>query len=93
MHGPDGVDYPNQITYKDVVESERLAYVHSGGDDDAEDAFHVTVTFEETNGITKITMHSTFSSAEALQFVADNYGAIEGAISTMSRLAEHLENQ
>jgi uncharacterized protein YndB with AHSA1/START domain len=26
MHGPDGVDYPNLITYEEVVEPERIVY-------------------------------------------------------------------
>src|SRR3954464_6742963 len=33
MHGPDGRDYENQITYVEVVEPERIAYRHGGGKD------------------------------------------------------------
>ncbi|TXK83832.1 SRPBCC family protein [Paenibacillus sp. N3.4] len=92
MHGPNGVDYPNMITYIEVVSPERLVYVHSGGEDD-DAGFDVTVTFEEEDGKTKITMQSTFPSSEALQLVVEKYGAIEGAISTLGRLAEHLEHR
>ena len=28
MHGPDGVDYPNKIVYREVVRPERLVYSH-----------------------------------------------------------------
>ncbi len=30
MHGPDGVDYPNKITYIEIVKPERLVYDHGG---------------------------------------------------------------
>ena len=38
MRGPDGVDYPNHITYSEVVRPERLVYVH--GDDSDAPGFH-----------------------------------------------------
>ena len=30
MHGPDGHDYQNRITYLEVVKPERLVYKHGG---------------------------------------------------------------
>lgn len=51
MHGPDGVDYPNRIVFREVVKPERLVYDH-GSDDPADPAqFHVTVTFAK-QGVT-----------------------------------------
>src|SRR5207248_2469506 len=35
MHGPDGRDYENKITYLEVVAPERIVYKH-GGDADCE---------------------------------------------------------
>lgn len=40
MQRPDGTDYPNQITWREVVPSERLTYLHFG------DGGH---TFESSN--------------------------------------------
>ena len=31
MHGPDGTDYPNVLTYVEVVKPQRLTYRQSGG--------------------------------------------------------------
>jgi len=87
MHGPDGVDYDNQIVYQDVVHPERLAYAH--GDLQGEH-FQVTVTFKELGGQTELTMRTQFKSAEELEFVVKEYGAIEGGVSTLERLADHL---
>lgn len=88
MHGPDGVDYDNKIAYIEVVSPERLVYSHGGGED--EESFQVIVTFAEQDGKTKLTMRMLFKSAEELDKVVKEYGAIEGAKSTLDRLEEQL---
>ena len=90
MHGPDGVDYENRITYDAIVRPERLVYHHGGGDDVEPVHFHTTVTFEDLDGKTKLTMRMEFPSAEERNRVAEKYGAIEGAKQTLGRLADHL---
>lgn len=87
MHGPDGVDYDNKIVYTEVVNPERLVYSHgdSGGEH-----FKVTVTFAEQGDKTELTMRMLFKSAEELEQVVKEYGAIEGAKSTLDRLEEQL---
>jgi len=32
MHGPDGRDYQNRVTFDEIVRPERIAYHHGGGD-------------------------------------------------------------
>ncbi len=89
MHGPDGVDYDNKITYHKIVSPEQLVYSH--GDGDVDEQFHVTVTFaEQANSTTELTMTSRFKSAAYLEKVVKEYGAIEGAKSTLDRLGEQL---
>lgn len=88
MHGPDGVDYPNHIVYREVVPPERLVYDH--GEDSDDPGFHMTVTFVEENGKTTITMDALFATAEERNRVAAEFGAIEGAQQTLRRLAEYL---
>jgi uncharacterized protein YndB with AHSA1/START domain len=90
MHGPDGVDYQNKITYIEIVKPEHLVYRH-GGDADVEPVnFETTVTFEEQGGKTKLTMRGVFPSAEAREHVVKKYGAIEGMNQHLGRLREHL---
>lgn len=89
MHGPDGTDYPNKITYIEMVKPERLVYAH--GDDREDEQFRVTVTFAEKDGKTEQTMRMVFKSAKDRDFVIENFGALEGAQQTTDRLAEHLE--
>jgi uncharacterized protein YndB with AHSA1/START domain len=90
MHGPDGRDYQNKIVYIEVVKPERLVYAH--GDDNEEDPgrFQVTVTFAELGKQTKLTMRALFQSAAELEKVVKEFGAIEGANSTLDRLQEQL---
>ena len=95
MHGPDGRDYQNQITYLEVVKPERLVYRH--GEPESEAAlgpepvsFAVTVTFTEEDGRTRLEMRSVFPSAKARDFVVENYGAVEGMHQTLGRLEQYL---
>ncbi len=87
---PDGVDYENRIVYDEIVKPERLVYSHGGGGDVEPVQFQVTVTFEDHDGKTKLTMKGLFPSAAERDRVAEKYGAVEGAKQTLERLAEHL---
>ena len=89
MHGPDGTDFDNKITYHEIVRPERLVYSH--GDDLDDEQFRVTVTFAELGGKTEVTMRSVFNAPEELQFVIREFHADEGAKSTFERLAKHLD--
>ena len=91
MHGPDGRDYENRITYEEIVRPERLVYSHGGGDDVEPVQFQTTVIFEDQRGKTKLTMRAVFPTAAERDRVVKEYGAIEGAHQHLGRLAEHLK--
>jgi uncharacterized protein YndB with AHSA1/START domain len=90
MHGPDGRDYQNKISYLDVVRPERLVYAHGGEEGLEPVQFQTTVTFEDFGGQTKLTLRMVFPSAEERDRVVKEYGAIEGGHQTLDRLSEHL---
>ena len=91
MHGPDGTDYPNLTRYVEVVKPERLVYINSGGKDDIPHGeFRATVTFENEDGRTRLTMEMVFASASERDRVAKEYGAIEGLDQHLGRLTEYL---
>jgi uncharacterized protein YndB with AHSA1/START domain len=89
MHGPDGVDYENKITYREVVEPGLIAYEHVGDADCEPVHFHVAVTFEDLGGKTRLTMRMVFPTAEDRDQVVEKYGADRGLIETLDRLGEH----
>ena len=60
MHGPDGRDYQNRVTYDEIVPPERIVYRHGGGDDVEPVQFTQTLTFEDLgNGQTRLIWHGT----------------------------------
>ena len=92
LHGPDGANYPNKSIFKEVVPPERIVYSHGGGREDGPGAsFVATWTFEEVEpNKTRLTMRLLFASPEQRDFVAKEFGAIEGGKQTLERLAEYL---
>jgi uncharacterized protein YndB with AHSA1/START domain len=94
MHGPDGRDYQNLITFDEIIAPERIVYRHGGGGDDVEPVrFNTTLTFEDLGGKTRLTWHGTFPSAEERARVIKEYGADKGLMQTMARLAEYVARQ
>jgi uncharacterized protein YndB with AHSA1/START domain len=90
MHGPDGREYQNRITFDEIVKPERLVYHHGGGDDVEPVQFKTTVTFEDLGGKTRVTMRGVFPSAAERDRVIKEYGADKGLVQTLARLGEHL---
>lgn len=88
MHGPDGTDYPNEVRYREVVRPERLTYRHG-----PVPLFDVTVTFEERDGKTAVTVSSVFESAELLRKLSEEVGAVEGLHQTLERFGEQIANE
>ena len=91
MHGPDGRDYQNRVTFDEIVPPERLVYHHGGGDDVEPVEFTQRLTFEDIgNGKTRLTWHGTFPTAEERARVIKEYGADKGLVQTMARLADYV---
>jgi uncharacterized protein YndB with AHSA1/START domain len=92
MHGPDGRDYQNRVTYEEIVPPERLVYRHGGGEDVEPVQFTQTLTFTDIgNGRTRLTWHGRFPTAQERARVIKEYGADKGLAQTMARLADYLE--
>jgi uncharacterized protein YndB with AHSA1/START domain len=90
MHGPNGRDYQNRITFDEIVKPERIAY-HHGGDDDVEPVqFRTVVTFDDLGAKTRVTLRGVFSSAEERKRVIWEYGADKGLVQTLARLGEYV---
>ena len=90
MHGPDGRDYQNRVTYEEVVPPQRIVYRHGGGDDVEPVQFRQTITFADLGGRTRITWHGEFSSAAERDRVIKEHGADTGLLQTLSRLADYV---
>jgi len=90
MHGPDGRDYENRLTFEVVEPPKRLVY-RNGGEDDVEPVqFRTTVTFEDVGGKTRLSMRGVFASAAERDRVIKEYGADKGMIQTLGRLSDYV---
>jgi uncharacterized protein YndB with AHSA1/START domain len=90
MHGPDGRDYQNRVTYEDIVPNERIVYRHGGGDDVEPVQFRQTIVFEDLGGRTRITWRGDFPSGVERDRVIKDYGADKGLLQTLARLSEFV---
>ena len=91
MHGPDGRNYDNRITFDEISKPERLRYHHGGVEGADPVAFRTTVTFADLgNGRTRLTLHAVFPSAPERERVVREYGADKGAGETLARLGNYL---
>jgi uncharacterized protein YndB with AHSA1/START domain len=90
MHGPDGRDYQNRITYEEVVPPQRLVYRHGGGEDVEPVHFRQTITFEDLGGRTRIIWRGDFPSAAERDRVIREYGANTGLVQTLARLEQYV---
>ena len=90
MHGPDGTDYPNVIHYEEVRAPEVITFVHR--DDVGEmPPFRGTITLDDFQGTTILTMRTVFVSADELRQQVEKVGAIEGGNQTLDRLVGYAE--
>jgi uncharacterized protein YndB with AHSA1/START domain len=90
MHGPDGRDYQNLVTFDEIFRPERIVYRHGGTVDVEPVQFRQTVIFEDLGGRTRMTWRGDFPSAAERDRVIREYGAAQGLEQTMSRLGEYV---
>ncbi|RFZ94767.1 polyketide cyclase [Mucilaginibacter conchicola] len=85
MHGPDGTDYPNESTFKEVVPMKKIVYDHTSYP-------HIvaTIEFEAQGDKTLIKWHMLFDSVEVFIDVAKKYGAKKGQKENVDKLAVYL---
>lgn len=89
MHGPDGTDYQEWITWTEIAPPERIALLHGESRDDP-NAFESVLTFESDGAATLIEMRTLFPTKELRDEAVEKYHAIEGGRQTLSNLAAYV---
>ena len=89
MHGPDGTDYPEWITWTEITAPERIAMLHGEYRDDP-NAFESVLTFAPDGAATRIEMRTVFPTRERRDEAVEKYHAIEGGQQTLSHLAAYV---
>ncbi|MFC9558061.1 SRPBCC family protein [Agromyces sp. NPDC056965] len=90
MHGPDGTDYREWITWTEIVPPERIAMLHGEFHGDP-NAFESVLTFAPDGESTRIEMLTVFPTAELRDEAIERHGAIEGGRQTLGNLAAYVE--
>jgi uncharacterized protein YndB with AHSA1/START domain len=89
MHGPDGRDYTEWISWTEITPPERIALLHgeSGGDPNALES---VLTFAPDGAATRIEMRTVFPTRELHDEAVEKYHAIEGGQQTLGSLAVYV---
>ena len=85
MHGPDGTDYKNKSTFKEVIPFKKIVYEHISAP-----RFVSTVEFTEQGEQTIITWHMLFETAEQFIQVVKTFKADEGLKQNVDKLNVYL---
>ncbi len=89
MHGPDGTDYSEWITWTEIIPPERIALVHGESRGDP-NAFESVLTFTPEDNATRIEMRTLFPTKEVHDEAVEKYHAVEGGQQTLNNLAEYV---
>jgi uncharacterized protein YndB with AHSA1/START domain len=89
MHGPDGTDYQEWITWREIVPPERIALLHGESRGDP-NAFESVLTFTPDGAGTRVEMRTVFPTKELRDEAVETYHAIEGGRQTLDNLAAYV---
>lgn len=79
MHGPDGMDYPNECVFEEIEPLERIVLRHLSGHE-----FQVTATFEDVGGRTRVVFRQLFMNPA--EFEEAKPYCVEGNEQNLERL-------
>jgi len=89
MHGPDGTDYQEWISWTGIAPPERIALLHGEFRGDP-NTFESVLTFAPDGTATRIEMRTVFPTRELRDQAVEKYHAIEGGQQTLSNLAAYV---
>ena len=89
MHGPDGTDYQEWITWTEIAPPERIVMIHGESRGDP-NAFESVLTFEPAGAGTRIEMRTTFRTRDLRDEAVEKYHAVEGGQQTLGNLDAYV---
>jgi uncharacterized protein YndB with AHSA1/START domain len=89
LHGPDGTDYQEWISWTEIAPPERIALLHGEFRGDP-NAFESVLTLTADGAGTRIEMRTVFPTKELRAEAVEKYRAIEGGQQTLSNLAAYV---
>jgi uncharacterized protein YndB with AHSA1/START domain len=89
MHGPDGTDYQEWISWTEIAPPERIALLHGEYHGDP-NAFEFFITFTPDGVATRIEMRALFPTKELRDEAVEKHHVIEGGRQTLSNLDAYI---
>ena len=89
MHGPDGTDYQEWISWTEIAPPERIALLHGESRGDP-NAFASVLTFAPDGAATRIEMRTVFPTRELRDEAVEEHHAVEGGQQTLSHLVDYV---
>jgi len=89
MHGPDGTDYQEWISWTEITPPERIALLHGESRGDP-NAFESVLTFAALGAATRVEMRTVFPTRQMRDEVVEKYHAIEGGQQTLGKLDAYV---
>lgn len=89
MHGPDGTDYQEWISWTEISPPERIALLHGESRGDP-NAFESVLTFAADGGATRLEMRTVFPTKRLRDEAVEKYHALEGGEQTLAHLAAYV---
>ncbi len=90
MHGPDGKDWPNHITFTEIEPESVIAYYH--GSPETGPLFKAKITIEPQGDKTMVTLRMSFDTKAARDQKIRDVGAVKGGMQTLGKLVEHVQS-
>jgi uncharacterized protein YndB with AHSA1/START domain len=87
--GRGGAEYPFKIEFVEISRPTRFVYDYGTDSAGAPEPVRTTVTFDQENGKTRVTLQLLFATAAERQ-QAVRYGGIVGAMQALENLADYL---
>jgi uncharacterized protein YndB with AHSA1/START domain len=89
MHGPDGTDFQEWVSWTEIDPPARIELLHGEFRDDP-NAFRSVISFTPDGAATRIEMRTVFPTKEMRDEVVEKYHAIEGGRQTLAKLAAYV---
>jgi uncharacterized protein YndB with AHSA1/START domain len=89
MHGPDGTDYQEWISWTEIAPPGRIELLHGESRGDP-NAFTSVLTFAPDGAATLLEMRTVFPTKALRDEAVEKYHAIEGGQQTLSNLAAYV---
>src|SRR4029079_6377609 len=89
MHGPDGTDYQEWISWTEIAPPERIALLHGESRGDP-NAFQSVLTFAPDGVGTRLEMRTLFPTKELRDEAVEKYHAIARGQQTLGNLAAYV---